>query len=184
MIVSSVTFVCIIVAFLPVTQTTTVALVNRVATIPAQIRASKIHVDRTPYVPCRIIELHALVLLEWYRAQRQQSVACAHRHYLARKIVDVLPATAASTNCVDRCAPAILRVSAMNDANVDRASHCVVVTMTAGTVKFAKVSSARLDVVRTTTVPIIYRASISNVSIHAWAVQHAERTLNAVALIM
>lgn len=91
---------------------------------------------------------------------------------------------AVSMNYVDRCVPVIRIVLVTKDVNEDPASPYVVAMMTVEMVKFAKVLSARLDVVRTTTVPIICHASINNVSIHVSEVLPVEQMLNVVASII
>lgn len=184
MIVSSVIYVCITDASLLVIPTMTVVPANRAATIPVQILAQKIRVDRTLCAQFQIIEQRVRVSLEWYLAQLQQLVAFVHQHYHVLKIVDVHPVTAASMKCVDQCVPVIQIVLVMNDVNEDPASRYVVVMMTAEMVKFVKALFARLDAVQMTIVRIIYLALISNVSIHVSAVPHVERTLNAVVLII
>lgn len=80
MTVSSVISVFIIDASLLAIPTMIVVPVNRVATTPARILASKILVDRTLCAPFRIIEQHVLASPEWYRVQLQQSDVCEHLH--------------------------------------------------------------------------------------------------------
>lgn len=184
MIVSSVTFVFITVVSLLVTPTTIVVLANHVATIPVRILASKIRADRTLFAPFQIIEQLVHVSLEWCLVQLQQLVVCVHLPYLVLKTVDAHPVTVALMNCVDQCVPVIRIVLVMNDANEDHANRYAVETMTAETVKSAKVLFVRLDVDRMTIAQLIYRVSINNVSIHVSAVLHVEQTLNAIVSII